>query len=575
MIDRNHDPGPGGTGDQGDAELDAMLAAADDSMLADISARLDLDAGLAAILGTPSRREIQPDLTRRSWPATGRAHLLRSAAALASRRARGRVVAIQDGIRATLRAPQEARRLAIEEDTRMGSRNHRRLPRWLRYIPKLVLLAEFSLLLYFFAALTAVSWRSPVSPGLVLAVLLSATVTVPYYGLLKITGRRMRTHNDHSGVVLFSELDGPSKTSLALATAVTAALMLGFIMHAGVIYALGAPTPVTGSLIVIIALALTIVSALANFLAAAVYARGGWNQLDRLNELVATLKRVRNMLPVGQVSARRAAAFIEMRLITRTLAGDLADYENKACSLVTDLLPVTRQCAELTSSYSQYLGQSLAMFLADSRRLTSYPRTIEETLRRGVIGDAGELALGLENAYELLSKLKAPGMEHVADLGAKIPQFANTLYSCRQEARDIWFLLSAAAVAAASLEWGHSDEDRLPDVRKLVELSDTIGLKCTRAWREASSLADRLAEVRDLNPVRQLASIEINASGADLSGTHLPDVDLLEGVIWTAETTWPPEVEEEVHARSREISPKVYQVHGGNGKRNQSWTVRV
>jgi hypothetical protein len=86
----------------------------------------------------------------------------------------------------------------------------------------------------------------------------------------------------------------------------------------------------------------------------------------------------------------------------------------------------------------------------------------------------------------------------------------------------------------------------------------------------ANDLADQLTAARALNPSRQLAAIEIDASGADLSGAHLPDVDLLEGVIWTHETTRPPGVEREVHARSREISPHVYQVVGGNGKRNRS-----
>jgi len=50
MVDENQMIHPGKTGDDGDAALDAALAAADDDMLAAISGGLDLDVGLARIL---------------------------------------------------------------------------------------------------------------------------------------------------------------------------------------------------------------------------------------------------------------------------------------------------------------------------------------------------------------------------------------------------------------------------------------------------------------------------------------------------------------------------------------------
>jgi hypothetical protein len=51
MLDENQMVHPGRPGDDGDAALDAALAAADDDMLSAISNGLDLDMGLARILG--------------------------------------------------------------------------------------------------------------------------------------------------------------------------------------------------------------------------------------------------------------------------------------------------------------------------------------------------------------------------------------------------------------------------------------------------------------------------------------------------------------------------------------------
>jgi hypothetical protein len=60
MLDENQVIHPGRSGDDGDAALDAALAAADDDLLAAISNGLDLDKGLARMLedlgGSPAAR---------------------------------------------------------------------------------------------------------------------------------------------------------------------------------------------------------------------------------------------------------------------------------------------------------------------------------------------------------------------------------------------------------------------------------------------------------------------------------------------------------------------------------------
>lgn len=70
--------------------------------------------------------------------------------------------------------------------------------------------------------------------------------------------------------------------------------------------------------------------------------------------------------------------------------------------------------------------------------------------------------------------------------------------------------------------------------------------------------------------VGMLYETEVNASGADLSALELADMSVLQGVVWTEETTWPAGVREQVRLRSREIRPGVYQVGGGGSEREPS-----
>lgn len=63
-------------------------------------------------------------------------------------------------------------------------------------------------------------------------------------------------------------------------------------------------------------------------------------------------------------------------------------------------------------------------------------------------------------------------------------------------------------------------------------------------------------------PLRRLAEVQVDASGADLSAADFPDLDILHGVIWTSDTTWPPGIARRVRSRSRQIRPGVYQVCG-------------
>ena len=136
---------------------------------------------------------------------------------------------------------QAAQRAQIDMELAAQSRKHHRMPRWIGGIPKLVLLLDFCLLLYFFTGITDVDWSSPLSVNLVFAVLLAAMVTTLSYGFLTFAGYRLRSYKDHSGAVEFGNLDALTWIACGASVcgiAVIASLM--FIrMRTEVSYALG------------------------------------------------------------------------------------------------------------------------------------------------------------------------------------------------------------------------------------------------------------------------------------------------------------------------------------------------
>lgn len=73
---------------------------------------------------------------------------------------------------------------------------------------------------------------------------------------------------------------------------------------------------------------------------------------------------------------------------------------------------------------------------------------------------------------------------------------------------------------------------------------------------------------RALDQARAIAqdfdSIELDASGEDLSGIEIRHLDAVDGITWTRETTWPSAITADVEENSYEIQPGVYQVHLGD-----------
>ena len=220
---------------------------------------------------------------------------------------------------ADLQRCQAAQRSQIEDEMARGSRKHRRLPRWIGHVPKLVLVVDFCLLLYFFAGITDVNWASPLSANLAFAVLLAAMVTTLCYGFLAFAGYRLRGYKDHSGGIAFGDLDGLTGAACAAAAVGMAAIAaLMFIrMRTEVLYALGPQGWVTA---LVIALVVAVVSLLANFLVVAIHALDGSDEVARLEVLSAAtsgpLSRAHRMQEKAALIPHRVA--VRQRRATRT-----------------------------------------------------------------------------------------------------------------------------------------------------------------------------------------------------------------------------------------------------------------
>jgi hypothetical protein len=219
------------------------------------------------------------------------------------RRVRGLIVEADHRMQSRVRHPDGGERtvagtLADEEEQRqqigrqagMGSRKHRRLPRWQRWIPKFVLFFDFALLLYFFAGITNVDWQSPLSMNLAFATALAAMVTVLAYGFLAFTGHRMRSYKNHAGTVHLDELDGLTKAAFgtAIAVIIVLAALMYLRIHSEVINALG---PQAGATTLVIPLAVAVVSAVANYLVVLIHALDGSDEAARLDRLAAATRR--------------------------------------------------------------------------------------------------------------------------------------------------------------------------------------------------------------------------------------------------------------------------------------------
>src|SRR5579863_6309545 len=254
----------------------------------------------------------------------------------------------------------------------------------------------------------------------------------------------------------------------------------------------------------------------------------------------------------------QAAAFIEMRLLTRTLAGYFTNLTDRADDLAVGMKRANKECQHMVAP----------VLVREQYPSTDALNDTEKALQQVVV-DAGGLALDLEAPCELASKLadtaRVAKDRSLVRAGADL---AVVLTGCRENAKGAWSSLNQARGITAWLAAVHGATFfELSRVQQdVARIRDLVVL----AMDQQAGLVTDLKTATDRNPARYLDSIEIDASGADLSDADVPDIDILDLVIWTHETKWPVALEDGVQKYSKEIREGVYQVYTGGRTRYKS-----
>jgi hypothetical protein len=614
MLDENQMVHPGRSGDDGDAALDAALAAADQDMLSAISNGLDLDIGLARILGDlggspaahpgiqapayPGEDRRRPDAAI-SRDRSSRIHTQGADAASPARvavlirdvnasdkaaedqclRARQAAGIAARNKHAAEQAAAEAERTEIAHRVIQAGhpRRHAPLPRQLTFALGTVVLDGLACYL---AALAlggslddTLAWT-----GLFLGVLAGGEAALGFYG-------------DRGG----------------RAWRVLAVLIGFFVLLLGTLRLWFLATTGTGGLVPAIAGACLLTAVTAGFLTA------GYRAL-RVAETPAAW-RARRQAGTAHHAARLARA-----------AADRAEAERD--HLIGAYLGHVRQLALKTCP----AGRLLAVESAVRQNLLEEPPSGEKdepaaaadpdapassraglavpggqaaaiiAMRAGARALACALAQAHARACALRFAVRGPGRP-VPVLGcanaigrAFDRGLDRALLQARDVTRDLMHArdlardLTRASAGDRALEAGHAiDLDRTVGLAGDLarDLALARGLGRTRDLADAQDLARGRARDRATDLARSLQEAvgraeelagrshegEVDASGADLSALDLTDISVLVGVVWTAETAWPPGIADQVRARSREIRPGVYRVCGGS-ERDPSELVR-
>ncbi len=200
----------------------------------------------------------------------------------------------------------------VNAERARNSRKHERLPRWFRHLPRVVLVFDFLLLLYFLSGITDVNWSAPESPQLAFAVALAAMITVVSYGCFAFAGDRLRAHKDHAGRIPLGSLDWLTRVLIVACTVGIGVLGLLMFsrMWSEVLTALGNGATTTA---ISVAAAVTTVSVLANMMVIAVHALDGSKETDELGAFGAAVRR-----PLARTDRmRRRAAQLDHRIAVR------------------------------------------------------------------------------------------------------------------------------------------------------------------------------------------------------------------------------------------------------------------
>jgi hypothetical protein len=158
------------------------------------------------------------------------------------------------------------------------------------------------------------------------------------------------------------------------------------------------------------------------------------------------------------------------------------------------------------------------------------------------------------------------------------------LADIRARVRELGLALADTLADARVL----ADTRTLADTRFLVDAIANVSAFARLFTRDLDALALAHARRRAIALHRDLRCAfgrvkgvigrfhagEVDASGANLSALNLSEMSVLDGVLWTDETMWPPGVREQVWLWSDEIRPGVYLVRGGSERDPSELTSR-
>lgn len=616
MLDENQMIHPGRSGDNRDAALDAALAAADDDMLSAISNGLDLDMGLARILGDlGGSSAARPGLQAPAYPGEDRRIPVAAISRNPSPRIHGQgadaasparvAVLIRDvnasdeaveeqflctrqaaGIaarseRAAYQAAAGARTAEAAHRAIQAERPHRRAPLPRQAILALMTVAMDGVACYFAAqALGGSLDATLVWTGLFLGVLAGGEAALGF-----CRDRRERAWH------------------------VLAVLIGFFVILLGTLRFWFLATTGTGLVPAIAGVCLlTVVTA--GFLTA------GYRAL-RVTETPAAW-RARRQAGTARQAARLALAEADRNAAERDRL--IGAYLGHVRRLALKTCPAGRQLA-VESAVRQHLLGELPSGEKDEPAAAADPDALASS-RIGLAVPGGQavaiiamrasaralaLALALAHARACALRFTVRGLGRPAPvlgvLGrasavdrALACDLTRALLQARDvtrdlmRARDLARDFTRASASDRTLEAGHAiDLDRtagLADdlardlglargLSRTLDLADARDLARGRARDRATDLVRGLQEA--IGWAEELAGRshegEVDASGADLSAVDLTDISVLVGVVWTEETAWPPGIADQVRARSREIRPGMYRVCGGS-ERDPSELVR-
>ena len=252
----------------------------------------------------------------------------------------------------------------VDAERARSSRKLNRLPRWFRHLPRVVLVFDFLLLLYFLSVVTDVNWASAVtaagvcgSPG--------RDDHARLLRMLRLHRRPPAAHKEHSGRIPPGSLDWLT-TMLVIACAVGIAV-LGFLMFSRmwseVLIALGNGATTTA---ISVAAAVTAVSVLANVMVISVHALDGSEETDQLDAFGAAVRR--SDLRADRM--RRRAARLDHRIAVRVRKAQrvMAGGESRAGrpSMIADeIVGNARAIHQRTGSLSEATVAALSRVPSD------------------------------------------------------------------------------------------------------------------------------------------------------------------------------------------------------------------